>query len=176
MEQKQHEEGSNNSSNGAEFDTPINGGWIQWFCMLEGNSFFCEIDKNFIKDPFNLYGIKHKLETERLKECLELILSPVCPSDQELQEEAYLELNQEASEVYGMIHARFILSPCGMALMYQKYMSAHFGVCPRVNCEKQPSLPVGVSDEPRTSRVKVNGIIRYIVQFVSKCIYLEMQV
>ncbi len=42
-----------------------------------------------------------------------------------------------------------------MALMYQKFISGHFGVCPRVLCEKQLLLPVGMSDEPRTSRVKV---------------------
>lgn len=39
--------------------------------------------------------------------------------------------------------------------MYQKYISGQFGPCPRVLCEKQLLLPVGMSDEPRTSRVKV---------------------
>ena len=43
----------------------------------------------------------------------------------------------------------------GMALMYQKFISGHFGICPRVLCEKQIMLPIGMSDEPRTSRVKV---------------------
>ena len=66
-----------------------------------------------------------------------------------------MELNQDAMNVYGMIHARFIISPRGLALMYQKYISAQFGVCPRVLCEKHPLLPVGMSDESKTSRVKV---------------------
>ena len=156
MEPKQYEEEvSNNSSNGAEYDVPTEGGWIQWFCMLEGNSFFCEIDEDYIRDAFNLYGIKRKLETTRLQECLELILSPTNPLENELQEEEYLEINQEASEVYGVIHSRFILTPRGLALMYQKFMSGHFGVCPRVQCDKQPTLPIGMTDEPRTSRVKM---------------------
>jgi len=34
-------------------------------------------------------------------------------------------------------------------------MAGHYGFCMRVNCEKQNLLPVGVSDIPRTSRVKV---------------------
>lgn len=39
--------------------------------------------------------------------------------------------------------------------MYQKYISGAFGTCPRVLCDKQLLLPVGTSDEAKTSRVKV---------------------
>ena len=66
----------------------------------------------------------------------------------------FLEINQDAMDIYGLIHSRFILSPRGLALMYQKYISGQFGVCPRVLCDKQALLPIGMSDEPRTSRVK----------------------
>jgi len=34
------------------------GGWISWFCELEGHDFFAEIDEDYIRDSFNLYGIK----------------------------------------------------------------------------------------------------------------------
>ena len=30
--------------------------------------------------------------------------------------------------------------------MYQKFISGQFGICLRVNCEKQNLLPVGLSD------------------------------
>ena len=33
------------------------GGWIQWFCSLEDHFFFCEVDVDYIRDSFNLYGI-----------------------------------------------------------------------------------------------------------------------
>ena len=58
-------------------------------------------------------------------------------------------------DLYGLIHARFIISPRGLALMKEKYMLGSFGYCPRVLCERQNILPIGVSEELSTSRVKV---------------------
>ena len=39
--------------------------------------------------------------------------------------------------------------------MREKYMKGAFGVCPRVLCERQHTLPIGMSEEIRTSRVKM---------------------
>lgn len=95
------------------------------------------------------------------------------------------ELIESAAEMlYGMIHARYILTSKGMAAMvrlqYQlslcvqalssrrltlltlfellqldKYKNYDFGRCPRVYCSGQPCLPVGQSDIPRSSTVKI---------------------
>ena len=59
-------------------------------------------------------------------------------------------------DLYGLIHARFILSPRGLALMREKYMLGTFGTCQRVLCERQFVLPIGLSEELSTSRVKVS--------------------
>jgi casein kinase II subunit beta len=40
-------------------------------------------------------------------------------------------------------------------MMKEKYMMGSFGYCPRVLCERQNVLPIGVSEELSTSRVKV---------------------
>lgn len=37
----------------------------------------------------------------------------------------------------------------------EKYLQCCFGACPRVGCNKQRVLPVGLSDELRTHRVRV---------------------
>lgn len=33
-------------------------GWITWFCEIEGHDFFVDVDEDFIRDSFNLYGLK----------------------------------------------------------------------------------------------------------------------
>jgi len=42
-----------------------------------------------------------------------MILSPDCPDDVDLEDENFMDIYQEASDLYGLIHARFIISPRG---------------------------------------------------------------
>lgn len=60
----------NGSDSNMDFDTLSDenvgpGGWIQWFCSLEGHDFLLEIEEEYIKDFFNLYGLKKRFKTER---------------------------------------------------------------------------------------------------------------
>jgi casein kinase II subunit beta len=38
-------------------ENSFEGGWISWFCTLQEHIFYCEIEEDFIRDSFNLYGI-----------------------------------------------------------------------------------------------------------------------
>lgn len=38
--------------------------WISWFCSTIGNHVLCEVDKPFIEDSFNLFGIKQFLPND----------------------------------------------------------------------------------------------------------------
>jgi casein kinase II subunit beta len=84
-----------------------------------------------------------------------MIMSPIAPNQEDLADEGFLELNQEASELYGLIHARYVYTLKGLAKVFQKYLGAGYGYCPRTLCDKQKMLPMGISDIPRTARFKV---------------------
>lgn len=111
-------------------------GWIQWFCSLEGHEYMIEVDDEYIKDHFNLYGLQSNLGKEKFKQCIKMIISPQSPNEEDLADEQFLELNQEASDLYGLIHARYISSPIGMAKVYHKYLSSLYGHCPRALCDR----------------------------------------
>ena len=60
-------ENGDSSSEHLEVEGVTEGGWIQWFCSLEGNEFFVEVEEEFIRDSFNVYGLKHKYDPERYR-------------------------------------------------------------------------------------------------------------
>lgn len=114
---------------------------------------------------------------------LDMVLDVEMPMEDSLTEEQQEIVESAAEMLYGLIHARYVsgksrtdLSPfhaltdCshlsftliryiltnrGMHAMYEKYRTAAFGRCPRVFCQGQPVLPVGLSDMPRNYTVNV---------------------
>ncbi|KAI3962267.1 hypothetical protein MKW92_015865 [Papaver armeniacum] len=127
--------------------------WISWFCNLRGNEFFCEVDDEYIQDDFNLCGLSSQVPYYEY--ALDLILD-VETSHGDMFTEEQNELVESAAEMlYGLIHVRYILTTKGMTAMMDKYKNYDFGRCPRVYCCGQPCLPVGQSDIPRSSTVKI---------------------
>ena len=136
-----------NSNNDKRFpvEEPID--WIHWFCKLKGNEYFVEIDEDFIKKEENLEGIN-------TKNFIKIILSEKNTRDYDLTKELLIEL-QEIREIYGFIHKRFINTPEGLGHMREKFINGIYGCCPRMLCNKQVLLPVGLSEDMRYSQVKV---------------------
>ncbi|KAL0720511.1 hypothetical protein Bca4012_035110 [Brassica carinata] len=127
--------------------------WISWFCNLRGNEFFCEVDEDYVQDDFNLCGLSGQVPYYDY--ALDLILD-VESSNGDMFTEEQNELVESAAEMlYGLIHVRYILTTKGMAAMLEKYKKCDFGRCPRVFCSRQSCLPVGQSDIPRSSTVKI---------------------
>uniref|UniRef100_A0A6B2GAA5 Casein kinase II subunit beta n=1 Tax=Myxobolus squamalis TaxID=59785 RepID=A0A6B2GAA5_MYXSQ len=62
---------------------------------------------------------------------------------------------RQACLLYGMIHARFIMTASGHQKMLEKYKTNDFGSCSLFNCESQAYLPLGLSDQPYETNVKL---------------------
>jgi casein kinase II subunit beta len=127
--------------------------WVQWFCSLEGHDILAEVTDEFLKDKSNFYNLPSKIPN--FEECYFQIINGGIPDEEDLQNEKYFELYQSCTDLYGLIHARFIQSQTGLTIMREKYLAGKFGVCPRVLCDKHFVMPVGVTNEMKTSRVKV---------------------
>lgn len=108
----------------------------------------CEVDRSYIEDGFNLYGLRHHFPN--FQECLDIIL------DKTAAEECRdPKVAQSAFMLYGLIHARFIVTSRGLDAMLKKYRLAEFGRCPRMLCRDQPVVPVGIADVPKRAPVKL---------------------
>lgn len=125
--------------------------WIPWFCSLKGNEFFCEVDESFARDGFNLTGLQTLVPYYDY--ALDMILD--AESNEVLSDDIQEMVENDAEHLYGLIHARFILTGRGLQCMNEKYRQAVFGRCPRVLCKGQSVLPVGISDLPNEESVKL---------------------
>jgi len=124
--------------------------WIKWFCNLRGNEFFCEVDPEYIIDRFNLIGLDPKVPK------YEQALAQILDSEmEEIDDESHQEIELAAEILYGLIHARYIMTNKGLSKMKSKFIDKEFGTCPRVDCDNFAFLPLGQSDTENESMVKM---------------------
>jgi Casein kinase II regulatory subunit len=88
------------------------------FCGLKGHEMFCEVERSYIEDGFNLYGLRTCVSN--FSDCLDLILDRIGPDDSDDS-----HLTQSACTLYGLIHARYIITAHGLDAMYNK-VRLHF--------------------------------------------------
>lgn len=124
--------------------------WIDWFLGTKGNEYFCDIDSEFIVDRFNLTGLN--TEVEHIQQSINVITDNV---EMDFNTEEGMHIQRLAHHLYGLVHARYILTARGLQKMVDKYKNYDFGRCPRVYCNQQALLPVGLHDTPRNSTVKL---------------------
>lgn len=133
--------------------TDITEYWIDLFLGIKGNEYFCDIDDDYIRDRFNLTGLAQ--EVSHLSVLVDLITDAIDMENDDRSEEERKATEHDARMLYGLIHARYILTLRGLTKMFDKFRNGDFGFCPRVNCQLHPLLPVGLSDQPRVASVKL---------------------
>ncbi|CRL19606.1 Casein kinase II, regulatory subunit [Penicillium camemberti] len=120
------------------------------FVSSRGNEYFCEIDEDYLTDRFNLTGLN--TEVSYYQYALDLVTDVFdLDADDDLRE----QIEKSARHLYGLVHARYIVTTRGLAKMLEKYKKSDFGKCPRVMCDGHALLPLGESDLPNVSTVKL---------------------
>ena len=66
----------------------------------------------------------------------------------------YRSLEREIEDLYNLFHSKYILTWDGMFSIKLKLKTCVFGNCPRIYCNGQKLLPVGLDDDVRKSSVK----------------------
>ena len=121
--------------------------WIQWFCGLKGHEMFCEVERSYIEDGFNLYGLRACVSN--FSDCLDLILDRIGPDDSDDS-----HLTQSACTLYGLIHARYIITAHGLDAMYNKVRCIYV-ISPPLR-SSAPALPCPFSLFSSRSRLPVS--------------------
>jgi casein kinase II subunit beta len=98
--------------------------WVSWFLGCKGNEYFCELDEEYITDRFNLTYINN--EVQHYNDALELITDTfgTTPSpygfddlDQNVDSKTRDVIEKAGGHLYGLLHARYILTPRGLQKM-----------------------------------------------------------
>lgn len=82
------------------------------FISSRGNEYFCEIDEEYLTDRFNLTGLN--VEVQYYQYALDLINDVF---DLDCDDEMRETIEKSARHLYGLIHARYIVTTRGLAKM-----------------------------------------------------------
>jgi casein kinase II subunit beta len=135
--------------------------WIDAFMASPRGRFFAKVDMAYLNDAFNLYGIRSKVR-DSFRYAIELVRGHSISGEHRLSEwPAYVDrdaIEKAAVRLYGLVHARFLLTRGqrqGLDQMYEKYSRQEFPRCPRTYCEGHVCLPFGPSEEPDESVLRM---------------------
>lgn len=84
----------------------------QQFISSRGNEYFCEIDEDYLTDRFNLTGLN--TEVQYYQYALDLVTDVF---DMEVDDDMREQIEKSARHLYGLVHARYIVTTRGLAKM-----------------------------------------------------------
>jgi casein kinase II subunit beta len=116
--------------------------WVNDF--VQRNNWLCLVDEAYVNDNFNLYGLSNQVDD--YQNALRVVRGQFA--------EPNAPLEKRAEDVYGLMHARYILTFQGARNMRSKYEMRLFGACPRIACNNQALLPIGLDPVPGKANVR----------------------
>src|SRR5271156_2039700 len=80
-----------------------------------GNEYFCEIDEEYLTDRFNLTGLN--TDVQYYQYALDLVTDVF---DLDCEDEMRETIEKSARHLYGLVHARYIVTTRGLAKMVSR--------------------------------------------------------
>lgn len=114
----------------SETDSDYTSYWRDWFVATRGHEYFCEIDEEYLTDRFNLTGLQ--AEVQYYQYALDLITDVF---DFDCDDEVREQIEKSARHLYGLVHARYIITTRGLQKMVQYHSRARH----RPNADPYPS-------------------------------------
>lgn len=105
---------------GTESDSDYTSYWKSWFMGCRGNEYFCDIDDEYLNDKFNLTNLN--ADVQYYSYALDMITDAF---DFECDDTMRDAIEKSARHLYGLIHARYILSARGLSKMVPASRSPH---------------------------------------------------
>ena len=140
--------------------------WITWYCSLPGHELFIEVPEEFIDDDFNLTNLQNVIPLYSPALDMILDMEPNSPSQNTASSgsssnntvaQSSRSANVEASAelLYGLLHARYIVTKPGLQCMADRLSHGEFGKCPRSGCGGAYVVPCGRYDAVGVDTVKM---------------------
>ena len=117
--------------------------WVDWLLTTSYGTYFVKIDDGYLNNVFNYYGLRQKVPY--FKYAYDLIRGPYL-DPKERPKEWPKDMDSYGLCLYGLLHARYLLTTEGQNAMLVKYNSGKFPHCPRTLCRGTCCLPYGSSD------------------------------
>jgi len=90
---------------------------VSQFIAARGNEYFCEIDEDYLTDRFNLTGLN--TEVQYYQYALDLVTDVF---DMEVDDDMREQIEKSARHLYGLVHARYVVTTRGLAKMVSLQM------------------------------------------------------
>ncbi|XP_026807915.1 casein kinase II subunit beta-like [Rhopalosiphum maidis] len=123
--------------------------WIRRLLNRPDNAFMCAVDVSYIRDKFNLVGLEKTLPDYETAVRVVLGDAPYSRVTADLNTQSAAEL------FYGLVHARYVMTPRGIAKILENYLVGCYGHCPRENCRRSAALPIGLCDVIGSDTVRI---------------------
>ena len=94
---------------------------ISQFIAARGNEYFCEIDEDYLTDRFNLTGLN--TEVQYYQYALDLVTDVF---DMEVDDDMREQIEKSARHLYGLVHARYVVTTRGLAKMVSFHINSNF--------------------------------------------------